>query len=436
MVIDRRRRFLEDLNLIRMAEPSSNNNAGMPNPNIGFSTTTTQGVDPSKVEGPSILDFGDIIRGAVSQKVGTVGPDDIFGAEVKAGQKDTLEQTVSIIDETGRVVHTGERSSQGLSNKLTQLQTDNPNVRYRVVSDVEVPNFLDRFRSLDANQERIIQPLNMTDTKPDIFRRVTSGVAEDVFNQSIVDTVADVRFDSNNKNQSGKPVIRNFDYYNDTYKLDLPDVPFSAYGQGEKLLSFFGPTYQDARKYTEAGSNNRLLASMFPESKVAGNIIDKVYQPLYSFVKRKITGSENQSISKAFIDDDVKPKIPGTHKTDLENVNDMLFWEAELTKQLESAINLRDKLINSPQPTSADQQAVNASELQAYNARIAELPNVIMANRAMLAKAYETGNPTIQDKIDVVQSDGNTQELLNSLDTSNLNKNKNKFNLKKRKKRN
>ena len=54
----------------------------------------------------------------------------------------------------------------------------------------------------------------------------------------------------------------------------------------------------------------------------------------------------------------------------------------------------------------------------------------------MLAKAYETGNPTIQDKIDVVQSDGNTQELLNSLDTSNLNKNKNKFNLKKRKKRN
>ena len=87
----------------------------------------------------------------------------------------------------------------------------------------------------------------MTDTKPDIFRRVTSGVAEDVFNQSIVDTVADVRFDSNNKNQSGKPVIRNFDYYNDTYKLDLPDVPFSAYGQGEKLLSFFGPTYQDAR---------------------------------------------------------------------------------------------------------------------------------------------------------------------------------------------
>ena len=59
-----------------------------------------------------------------------------------------------------------------------------------------------------------------------------------------------------------------------------------------------------------------------------------------------------------------------------------------------------------------------------------------MANRAMLAKAYETGNPTIQDKIDVVQSDGNTQELLNSLDTSNLNKNKNKFNLKKRKKRN
>ena len=43
-----------------MAEPSSNNNAGMPNPNIGFSTTTTQGVDPSKVEGPSILDFGDM----------------------------------------------------------------------------------------------------------------------------------------------------------------------------------------------------------------------------------------------------------------------------------------------------------------------------------------------------------------------------------------
>ena len=86
--------------------------------------------------------------------------------------------------------------------------------------------------------------------------------------------------------------------------------------------------------------------------------------------------------------------------------------------------------------TNKEQQQVNASELQAYNARIAELPNVFMANRAMLAKAYEPGNPTIQDKIDVVQSDGNTQELLNSLDTSNLNKNKNKFNLKKRKKRN
>jgi len=429
MVIDRRRKFLEDLQLIRMAEP--------PNSQIGFpqGETTVGESNPADIPGPSIFNFGDIIRGAVSQKVGTVGPDDIYGSKITAGKEDTLPEAQSIINEFGTVVHTGERSSRGLSSRLTQLQTENPDVRYRVVADIEVPNFLDRFRSLDANQKRIIQPLNMTGTKPDIFKRVTSGVAEDVFNQSIVDTVADVRFDSNNKNQSGKPVIRNFDYYNDTYKLDLPDVPFSAYGQGEKLLSFFGPTYQDARKYTEAGSNNRLLASMFPESKIAGNIIDKVYQPLYSFVKRKITGSENQRISKAFIDDDVKPKIPGTHKTDLENVNDMLFWEAELTKQLESAINLRDKLINSPQPTSADQQAVNASELQAYNARIAELPNVIMANRAMLAKAYETGNPTIQDKIDVVQSDGNTQELLNKLDTSNLNKNKNKFNLKKRKRR-
>ena len=111
----------------------------------------------------------------------------------------------------------------------------------------------------------------------------------------------------------------------------------------------------------------------------------------------------------------------------------MLFWETELTKQLESAINLRDKLINSPPPTNKEQQQVNASELVAYNNRIAELPGIIMANRAMLAKAYETGDPTIQGKIEIVQSDANTQDLLNKLDTSNLNKNKNKFNLKKRK---
>ena len=212
-------------------------------------------------------------------------------------------------------------------------------------------------------------------------------------------------------------------------------MPFSAYGQGENPLRFFGPNYASFRKYTEAGSDSAILSAMFPKSKIAGNIIDKVYQPLYSFVKRKITGSENQRISKAFIDDDVKPKIPGTNKTDLENVNDMLFWETELTRQLESAINLRDKLINSPPPTNKEQQAVNASELQAYNARIAELPNIILANRAMLAKAYETGDPTIQDKIEIVQSDANTQELLNRLDTSNLNKNKNKFGLKKRKRR-
>ena len=275
----------------------------------------------------------------------------------------------------------------------------------------------------------------MTGTDPDIFKRVTSGVAEDVFNQSIVDKVADVRFDSRNKTETGKPVIRNFDYYNNKYQLDLPDVPFSAYGQGENPLRFFGPNYASFRKYTEAGSDSAILSAMFPKSKIAGNIIDKVYQPLYSFVKRKITGSENQRISKAFIDDDVKPKIPGTNKTDLENVNDMLFWETELTRQLESAINLRDKLINSPPPTNKEQQAVNASELQAYNARIAELPNIILANRAMLAKAYETGDPTIQDKIEIVQSDANTQELLNRLDTSNLNKNKNKFGLKKRKRR-
>ena len=36
MVIDRRRKFLEDLNLIQLSKPGSNNNAGMPNPNIGF----------------------------------------------------------------------------------------------------------------------------------------------------------------------------------------------------------------------------------------------------------------------------------------------------------------------------------------------------------------------------------------------------------------
>lgn len=434
MVIDRRRKFLEDLQLIRLAEPSSNNNTGMSNPNIGFSNTTTQGADPSKVQGPSILDISDIIRGAVSQKVGTVGPDDIYSAEVKAGQKDTLDQTVSIIDDTGRVVHTGERSSQGLSNRLTQLQSENPNVRFRVINDVDVPNFLDRFRSLDANQERIIQPLNMVGTNPDIFKRVTSGVAEDVFNQSIVDKVEDVRFDSRNRTETGKPVIRNFDYYNNKYQLDLPDVPFSAYGQGERPLQFFGPNYADFRGYTEKGTQNPLLRAMFPKSKKAGNIIDKVYQPLYSFVKRKITGSENQRISKAFIDDDVKPKIPGTNKTDLENVNDMLFWETELTKQLESAINLRDKLINSPPPTNEEQQQVNASELQAYNARIAELPSIIMANRAMLAKAYETDDPTIQGKIEIVQSDASAEELIKGLNDFNKKrkKNTNRFNLQRR----
>lgn len=428
MVIDKRRKFLEDLNLIQLSKPSGNN------PNIGFSPSTTQGVDPSKVQGPSILDIGDIVRGAVSTKVGTVGPDDIFSAEVKAGQKDTLDKTVSIIDDTGRVVHTGERSYVGLSSKLRELQEKNQETRYRVINDVDVPNFLDRFRSLDANQKRIIQPLNMVDKDPDIFKRVTSGVTEDVFNQSIIDKLEDVRFDSRNRTESGKPVIRNFDYYNNKYQLDLPDVPFSAYGQGERPLQFFGPNYQEFRGYTEKGTQSPLLRAMFPKSKKAGNIIDKVYQPLYSFVKRKITGSENQRISKAFIDDDVKPKIPGTQKTDLENVNDMLFWEAELTKQLESAVNLRDKLINSPPPTNEEQQAVNASELQAYNARIAELPNVILANRAMLAKAYETGDPTIQDKINIVQSDSSSQDLIKGLENLNTRrkKNSNRFNLQRR----
>jgi len=112
----------------------------------------------------------------------------------------------------------------------------------------------------------------------------------------------------------------------------------------------------------------------------------------------------------------------------------MLFWEAELTKQLESAVNLRDKLINSPPPTNSEQQAVNASELQAYNARIAELPNVILANRAMLAKAYETGDPTIQDKINIVQSDASTEELIKGLDDFNKKrkKNTNRFSLQRR----
>jgi len=435
MVIDRRRKFLEDLQLIRLAEPSSNNNAGMPNPNIGFSPNVTTGKsNPADIPGPSILNPSDLIRGAVSQKVDIVGPGDIYSSKITAGKEDTLAEAQSIINDSGTVVHTGERSSQGLSNRLAQLQSENPNVRYRVISDVEVPNFLDRFRSLDTNQERIIQPLNMAGTDPDIFKRVTSGVAEDVFNQSIIDKLEDVRFDSRNRTESGKPVIRNFDYYNNKYQLDLPDVPFSAYGQGERPLQFFGPNYQEFRGYTEKGTQNPLLRAMFPKSKKAGNIIDKVYQPLYSFVKRKITGSENQRISKAFIDDDVKPKIPGTQKTDLENVNDMLFWEAELTKQLESAVNLRDKLINSPPPTNSEQQAVNASELQAYNARIAELPNVILANRAMLAKAYETGDPTIQDKINIVQSDASTEELIKGLDDFNKKrkKNTNRFSLQRR----
>ena len=429
MVIDRRRKFLEDLQLIRMAEPS--------NKQIGFpqGQTTVGESNPADIPGPSIFNIGNLVRGAVSQKVDIVGPGDIYSSKITAGKEDTLPEAQSIINEFGTVVHTGERSSQGLSARLTQLQSENPNVRYRVINDVDVPNFLDRFRSLDANQKRIIQPLNMTGTKPDIFKRVTSGVAEDVFNQSIVDKVEDVRFDSRNRTEGGKPVIRNFDYYNNKYQLDLPDVPFSAYGQGERPLQFFGPNYQEFRGYTEKGTQNPLLSAMFPKSKIAGNIIDKVYLPLTSFVKRKITGSENQRISKAFIDENVAPRIPGTDKTDLENVNDMLFWETELTKQLESAINLRDKLINSPQPTNKEQQQVNASELVAYNNRIAELPGIIMANRAMLAKAYETNDPTIQDKIEIVQSDANTQELLNRLDTSNLNKNKNKFNLKKRKRR-
>ena len=147
--------------------------------------------------------------------------DSIYGSKITAGKEDTLPQAQSIINEFGTVVHTGERSSRGLSSRLTQLQTENPDVRYRVISDVEVPNFLDRFRSLSENQERIIQPLNMTGTDPDIFKRVTSGVAEDVFNQSIVDKVEDVRFDSRNRNEGGKPVIRNFDYYNNKYQLDL-----------------------------------------------------------------------------------------------------------------------------------------------------------------------------------------------------------------------
>ncbi len=429
MVIDRRRKFLEDLQLIRMAEPS-NNQIGFPQ-----GQTTVGESNPADIPGPSIFNIGDLVRGAVSQKVDIVGPGDIYSSKITAGKEDTLPQAQSIINEFGTVVHTGERSSRGLSSRLTQLQSENPDVRYRVISDVEVPNFLDRFRSLTENQERIIQPLNMTGTDPDIFKRVTSGVAEDVFNQSIVDKIEDVRFDSRNRNEGGKPVIRNFDYYNNKYQLDLPDVPFSAYGQGEKPLRFFGPNYQQFRGYTEAGSDSPILSAMFPKSKIAGNIIDKVYLPLTSFVKRKITGSENQRISKAFIDENVAPRIPGTDKTDLENVNDMLFWETELTKQLESAINLRDKLINSPPPTNKEQQQVNASELVAYNNRIAELPGIIMANRAMLAKAYETGDPTIQGKIEIVQSDANTQDLLNRLDTSNLNKNKNKFNLKKRKKR-
>jgi len=434
MVIDRRRKFLEDLNLIQLSKPSSNNNAGMPDPNIGFSTTTTQGVDPSKVEGPSILDFGDIIRGAVSQKVGTVGPDDIFGAEVKAGQKDTLDEPVSIIDDSGTVIHTGERSYVGLSSQLRNLQQNNPQTRYRVINDKEVPNFLDRFRSLDANQQQIIQPLNMLEKNPDIFKRVTSGVAEDVFNQSIVDKIADVRFDSRNKSQGGKPVIRNFDYYNNKYELDLPNVPFSAYGQGERPLQFFGGNYADFRGYTETGSDNPILSRMFPKSKIAGNIIDKVYLPLTSFVKRKITGSENQRISKAFIDENIAPRIPGTNKTDLENVNDMLFWEGELVKQLESAINMRDKLINSPAPTNEDQQKVNNEELVAFNNRIAELPGIILANRAMLAKAYETGDPTIQDKITIVQSDLSSQDLIEGLGDLNerRKKNNNRFNLQRR----
>ncbi|OUW99555.1 MAG: hypothetical protein CBD88_00505 [Flavobacteriales bacterium TMED228] len=434
MVIDRRRKFLEDLNLIQLSKPSSNNNAGMPNPNIGFSPSTTQGVDPSKVEGPSILDIGDIARGAISQKIGIVGPDDIFSAEVKAGQKDTLDETVSIIDDTGRVVHTGERSYVGLSSKLRELQEKNQETRYRVINDVDVPNFLDRFRSLDANQKRIIQPLNMVDKDPDIFKRVTSGVTEDVFNQSIVDKIKDVRFDSRNKSEGGKPTIRNFDYYNNKYELDLPNVPFSAYGQGERPLQFFGGNYADFRGYTETGSDNPILSRMFPKSKIAGNIIDKVYLPLTSFVKRKITGSENQRISKAFIDENVAPRIPGTQKTDLENVNDMLFWEGELVKQLESAINMRDKLINSPSPTNEDQQEVNNSELVAYNNRIAELPGIIMANRAMLAKAYETGDPTIQDKINIVQSDSSSQDLIEGLENLNTRrkKNSNRFNLQRR----
>ena len=68
MVIDRRRKFLEDLQLIRMAEP--------PNSQIGFpqGETTVGESNPADIPGPSIFNFGDIIRGAVSQKVGTVGP--------------------------------------------------------------------------------------------------------------------------------------------------------------------------------------------------------------------------------------------------------------------------------------------------------------------------------------------------------------------------
>ena len=56
---------------------------------------------------------------------------------------------------------------------------------------------------------------------------------------------------------------------------------------GEKPLRFFGPNYQKFRGYTEAGSDSPILSAMFPKSKIAGNIIDKVYLPLTSFVKRK-----------------------------------------------------------------------------------------------------------------------------------------------------
>jgi hypothetical protein len=423
-ILDRKRKFLEDLNLMQLAESSQNQQ-------IGVTDSTTTGIaNPADIEEPSMFKWQDLMRGAISGEIGTVGPKDIYSAKVSAGSADKLPESLSIVNEKGQVVHQGERSSRNLDEVLSKLNNPELNKNnqfgknFQVIKSSAVPDFLSRFRDLTENQAKILSPIG---EEPNIFTRVTSGVQENLFGDAIINQIEEIRGTNTRDSSTGRLKVQPSKFYDEKFKLDLPDVPFEAYSQGEFAFPPIPVTYEKLGKWGENLSRMPLSQYIAPQTRFAGEFLNKSYFPLVTFVKKSMAGSENQRISKTFLDQNVLPKIPGTDKTDQQNINDMLFWEEELNRGLEQAILKRDKIINTKTPLSKDAQQVNQGELEALNQRISELPIIILRNRALLAQAYEQNIGNIRKKINYGSNNTDIKKLQESLDTSGINNTRKKL---------